>query len=677
MADNIINMNDRKTVPARDVVIEQGKLPIGQEEIRKGLEILRKYKKGKQVLEDKITRNEKWWKMRHWDLMATEESIDDPKPASGWLFNVIISKHADYMDAFPTSDILPREVGDIEEAKRLSSVIPVVMDQVGYKKVFSDEVWYKLKHGTGVFGVFWDSSKLNGLGDICIESMDLLNIFWEPGITDIQKSENIFTVELVSNTTLEQRYPQTQGQLGKSQDTLIKKYMYDESIDTTGKSAVIDWYYKKNVNGKQTLQYIKFVDDIVLYATENEVKPPTQMRTQNMVGNDGNPVLDQMGNPIQRQVEVPVGEAIATKGLYDHGLYPFVFDPLFPEAGMPVGFGFVDVCKNPQASIDIYNNAFEKNVQFVASPRYMVRNDGGINEEEFSDPNAMIIHVDGNLGEDSYAPVNTPTFINSNYVNILENKVQEMKETAGNRDATTGGTQAGVTAASAIAAMQESAGKTSRDQISSTYETHKDVVNLVIELIRQFYTMPRQFRITGETGQMEFAKYSNAGLQPQFQGNDFGVDMGYRLPVFDIDVRAEKESAYTQLSQNELAIQFYNLGFFNPQQTDQALACLDMMEFMGKQKLVEKIQQNGTMYQQMLQMQQQMLQMAEMIDTLGLESGRDYQMAPQMADMINAKLDEAGAAPVATDGRMPVMGKSENGIVSKAREKAQNATRPS
>ena len=185
MADNIINMNDRKTVPARDVVIEQGKLPIGQEEIRKGLEILRKYKKGKQVLEDKITRNEKWWKMRHWDLMATEESIDDPKPASGWLFNVIISKHADYMDAFPTSDILPREVGDIEEAKRLSSVIPVVMDQVGYKKVFSDEVWYKLKHGTGVFGVFWDSSKLNGLGDICIESMDLLNIFWEPGITDI------------------------------------------------------------------------------------------------------------------------------------------------------------------------------------------------------------------------------------------------------------------------------------------------------------------------------------------------------------------------------------------------------------------------------------------------------------------------------------------------------------
>lgn len=677
MADNIINMNDRKTVPARDVVIEQGKLPIGQEEIRKGLEILRKYKKGKQVLEDKITRNEKWWKMRHWDLIASEESIDDPKPASGWLFNVIISKHADYMDAFPTSDILPREVGDIEEAKRLSSVIPVVMDQVGYKKVFSDEVWYKLKHGTGVFGVFWDSSKLNGLGDICIESMDLLNIFWEPGITDIQKSENIFTVELVSNTTLEQRYPQTQGQLGKSQDTLIKKYMYDESIDTTGKSAVIDWYYKKNVNGKQTLQYIKFVDDIVLYATENEVKPPTQMRTQNMVGNDGNPVLDQMGNPIQRQVEVPVGEAIATKGLYDHGLYPFVFDPLFPEAGMPVGFGFVDVCKNPQASIDIYNNAFEKNVQFVASPRYMVRNDGGINEEEFSDPNAMLIHVDGNLGEDSYAPVNTPTFINSNYVNILENKVQEMKETAGNRDATTGGTQAGVTAASAIAAMQESAGKTSRDQISSTYETHKDVVNLVIELIRQFYTMPRQFRITGETGQMEFAKYSNVGLQPQFQGNDFGVDMGYRLPVFDIDVRAEKESAYTQLSQNELAIQFYNLGFFNPQQTDQALACLDMMEFMGKQKLVEKIQQNGTMYQQMLQMQQQMLQMAEMIDTLGLESGRDYQMAPQMADMINAKLDEAGVAPVATDGRMPVMGKSENGIVSKAREKAQNATRPS
>ena len=663
-----------QNVAAVDAMAQMGKMPIGEEEVKKGLEILKKYKRGKTQLEDKITRNEKWYRLRHWDLLSNENNQDDPKPASGWLFNVIISKHADYMDSFPSSDILPREEGDVEEADRLSSIIPVVMKQNGYKKVYSDEAWYKLKHGTGVYGVFWDKEKLNGLGDISIKSMDLLSIFWQPGVTDIQDSENIFTVELVSTRELENQYPQCRGQLSKVEDNVLKKYMYDETIDTKDKSAVIDWYYKKRVNGKETLQYIKFVDEIVLYATENDREVPTEVKPMPITDEMGNPMLDEMGNPLMQPMEVPSGIPMCDRGLYDHAKYPFVFDVLFPEAGMPVGFGFVDVCKNAQASIDVYNNAFEKNVQFVASPRYLVRNDGGINEEEFSNPNTLLVHVDGNLGEDSVAPINTPVFINSNYINILDQKITEMKETAGNRDATTGGTQAGVTAASAIAAMQESAGKTSRDQIATTYEAHKEVVYFVIELIRQFYNIPRQFRIIGQSGQQEFAQYSNAGLLPQYQGNDFGVDMGYRIPAFDIEVKAEKESAYTQLSQNELAIQFYNQGFFNPQYTDQALACLDMMEFQGKGQVVQKIQQNGTMYEQMLQMQQQMLQMAEMIDTLGYERGSDFQMASQMADMINGKLGQM-ETPQNKPANLETM-HGESGITEKARERANSATKP-
>ena len=606
---NIVNLPNREVNPPL-AAVEPIKQPIGEDEVRKAMETLRKYKKGKANLENKIINNEKWWKMRHWDIMKTEDTLDDPKPASGWLFNTIISKHADYMDSFPSADILPREQGDIEEAKRLSSIIPVVLKNNGYKKCYSDEVWYKLKHGTGVYGVFWDNSKLNGLGDITIESMDLLSLFWEPGVKDIQKSENFFTVELVNNDLLAQSYPGLEDKLSASTDSVMKKYLYDESIDTSNKSAVIDWYYKKKVNGKDTVQYVKFVDDVVLFATENEIQRPTQA------------IPDEYGNIVQ----VPTGLSIAETGLYDHGMYPFVFDPLFPDADMPTGFGFVDVCKHAQASIDVFNNCFEKNLQYVCSPRYLTRNDGGINEEEFRNPNNLIIHVDGNLGEDSFRAVDPPTFVNGNYTNILESKIQEMKETAGNRDATTGGTSAGVTAASAIAAMQESAGKTSRDQISSSYERYKDLVYMVIELIRQFYDMPRQFRIVGEQGQQEFTQYSNQGLQPQYQGMEFGIDMGFRLPIFDIEVKAEKENAYTQLSQNELALQFYNLGFFNPDNVDQALACIEMMEFQGKNQMISKIQQNGGMYQQMLQMQQQMLQMAQMIDMLGAAQGKEYNM---------------------------------------------------
>lgn len=641
---------------------------IGVEQIKKAKQTLDKYKSGKRNLEQKIVKNEQWWKLRHWDMIDDESTKDEPKPASAWLFNTIISKHADYMDAYPKPNILPRESADQEEAERLSSIIPVVLKQNDFEQVYSDETLYKEKNGTGVYGVFWNQNKLNGLGDIDIQYIDLLNIYWQPGVIDIQDSRNMFVVDLVDNEALYEMYPDTRGNLGNQSDTEVTKYNYDDTVDTTDKSLVIDWYYKKNVGGKTTLQFCKFVDDIVLFSTENERKRPTRAETVPVLDENGQPMLDENGQPLATVQEVEVGKSMAETGLYDHGLYPFVFDVLFKEEGTPIGLGFVDICKNPQMSIDLMNDAFEKNTLMVANPRYFSRKDGGINEEEFADPFNMLVHVDGNLGDDSIRPIAT-NLINGNYIGIYENKIQELKETAGNRDAVTGGTTSGVTAASAIAAMQESAGKTSRDQIKTTYRAYKNVINMVIELIRQFYDMPRQFRIIGEQGQFNFISYTNENLKMQHQGTDFGIDMGYRLPVFDIDVQAEKESPYSQLSQNELALQLYNSGIFNPEYTDQALAVLDLMEFQGKDKVVQRVELNGGMYQQLLQMQAQMLNMGEMVDTATNGATNIAEMTAQ--EIINS----LPGGQVNASVNMPAENK-ESSVTAKARAQANSATQP-
>ena len=60
-----------------------------------------------------------------------------------------------------------------------------------------------------------------------------------------------------------------------------------------------------------------------------------------------------------------------------------------------------------------------------------------------------------------------------------------------------GGTSGGVTAATAIAALQEAGGKLSRNMIADGYDAFGDVVTLVIELVRQFYGLRRQFRLLG------------------------------------------------------------------------------------------------------------------------------------------------------------------------------------
>ena len=611
---------------------------IGREEIQAAQLTLNKYKEGKANLERRIVENEQWYKLRHWECMRTKENTP-VQPSSGWLFNAIANKHADAMDNFPSPNILPREEGDKAEAEMLSSIVPVVLEQNDFEETY-DNVWdYKLKAGTGIYGVFWDNSKLNGLGDISIRKVDIINLFWESGITDIQRSRNLFHVELMDNDLLMASYPQVQGKLSNATMDL-SKYVYDDSVDTNNKSAVVDWYYKKNQGGKTVLHYCKYVNDVVLFATEND-------------------------------------PAYAERGWYDHGQYPFVFDPLFSVEGTPCGFGYIDIGKSAQEYIDRGNQAILQNMLANAKPRHFIRNNGEVNEEEYADLSKDFIHVEGNLGQDSILPVQGKP-LNEIYVSVLNNKVDELKEVTGNRDISTGGTTSGVTAASAIAAMQEAGSKLSRDNGKASYRAFRKVVLMVIELIRQFYDVPRQFRIVGENGAARFVQYSNAGISPQFQGIEMGVDMGYRLPLFDIEVTAQKQSPYSKMSQNELALQFFGAGFFNPQIADQALACLDMMDFDRKQFVMQKISQNGTLYQQLMMAQQQMLQLAQIVDRT---------QGSNIADQIAAGI--TGGAPVAPMGGGAVAsqnvsetealggeGKGEAQNTKKARQRVSESTDP-
>lgn len=605
---------------------------IGTEAIHKANTILAKYKEGKANLERRIIDNEQWYKLRHWECMR--DKGNEVEPTSAWLFNVIANKHADAMDSFPEPNILPREEGDKGEAEKLTSIVPVVLDQCDFEQVYSD-VWnYKLKSGTGVYGVFWDGAANNGLGDIKIEKIDLLNLFWESGITDIQKSHNLFHIELCDNDELLETYPQLNGKLGGGSGQIaVAKYNYDDSVDTSNKSVMVDWYYRKNQNGKTVLHYCKYVNDVVLFATENE-------------------------------------EEYRERGWYDHAEYPFVFDVLFQTEGTPTGYSYIDICKNGQAYIDRGNQALMQNMIVNARPRYFVNSGGGVNEEEFADWTKPFVHCDSNLGNDSIQAV-TVHPISSTYLEMLNCKIDEMKETAGNRDVNSGSTSSGVTAASAISALQEAGSKMSRDASKSAYRAYRRIVIQVIELIRQFYDLPRQFRILGENGTQRFIQYSNAGIQPQQQEGIFGADMGFRTPLFDIEVSASKATPYSKLAQNELTIQLYQLGFFNPQMADQALLALDMMDFDRKEMLMQKISQNGTMYQQLMQMQQQLMMLGQIVD--GMKGGNEVTAGLAQQFGAQQQPEAQGGQPVnlRTSGE-----KQGNSRAEKARQRSAEATIP-
>ena len=622
-AENV-NMSMQKNMTAEEVALpmREGQKKMNTERIRKANEILTKYKNGKSKLENKIVANEKWWEGRAWDEMQSGGIPMAAKRPTMWLFNVIMGKHADMVESYPEPAIVAREEADQKTAQTLTSILPVILEQNGYDETYDDLAWEKNKQGTSVTAVYWDKTKLNNLGDITIPQVDMLNLFWEPGVSDIQKSKHVFYVNMADKEDLVGQYPELEGK-NLTGGITLSKYEYEESVDLSDKALVVDWYYHKFVNGRKTLQYCKYVNEYVLYASEDDANA-------------------------------------YENGYYEDGDYPFIVDALFPVKGTIAGKGYIDIGKGAQETIDLLDQACVMNAMAGAIPRYMTTDDSGLNEAEFLDFTKPFVHVAGSLTDNRFRAIDPPN-LSGVHAQMLQNKIEELKQTTGNQDVQNGAS-GGVTAASAIAALQESAGRSSKDGIRGTWRAYARMIKMVISRMAQFYDAPRTFRILGENNREEFVEFSNGALKPTpFQAGEF---QGMRVPEFDVSVSAQKQNAYSKMATNELALQLLNAGVFNPQMADQSMMLLSMMDFPRRDELMHKVQEKGMMLQQLAMWQQMALQLAAKYE-------------PETAEeMALGVMGEAGMPVQNTQAPALTEGEKESGITEKARARSAQASQP-
>lgn len=621
-----------------DPMMEIGRIgKIGKEQIDEAMQHLTKYKNDKTNIEARIIENEKWYKLRHWEVISGTQKMhqDSPKPSSAWLFNAIENKHADVMDNYPQANILPRAEDDKESAKQLSEILPLIFERCEFEETYSNASRYKLKNGTAVYGVFWNNKLLNGLGDIDIKQIDLLNCFWDIRCKDIQKSRNFFTVDFIDNDILEVQYPYLKNKLGGGTFT-IQQYATEANIDLSKTTPVIDWYYKVFDGTREIVHYCKFANDEVIYASEND-------------------------------------PAYAERGFYDHGQYPFIFDTLFGVEGCAVGFGYIDVCKDPQLYIDKLNQIIIENAFMSGKKRFFVKKNGGINLEQFADWSNDFIEVEGNVDETNIREWKVDSISNF-IIDHLQHKIEELKETSANTQYAQGSGVGGVTSASGIVAMQEASGKLSRDNIKSSYRSYIKINYLALELVRQFYDEPRTFRIDGNNNETKFVDFDNTNLIDTASVDPLSKEMTSRKPIFDIKVTAQKQSAFHTVAQNELAISLFNMGVFNPQLADQALMLLEAMSFEGKDQIIEKVKQGQTMFNMIQTLKEASMMMASQIDQLTGSTN----MTQQMASYLMQGEQALGTNIISNGGQVNLKGSelgSDTTINQKAREKTANTTK--
>ena len=489
---------------------------------------LMRYKREKREIEARLEDESEIWR-----------SLYSGGEAGSWIFNSVVNKHADVIESIPTCVCLPREKRDELYAETLSKIIPVITQRCEFEQTYSDNSWEKLKHGTAIYGVFWNNALEDGLGDIDIRPVEIADVFWEIGAGDVQNSKDLFIVKLCDKEELEATYS-----IGSDE-----KFESDAALRTAlgfggdERALVVDWYYKKyRPDGTRVLHFCKFVGDRVLYCSEND---PT-----------------------------------ALDGWYHHGQYPLVFDRFYPT-GSACGFGLISISREIQQYINRIDKDMITYTDWASKVRFWAKRSLGVNEKEFLDLSRSIVEVEGDIDEEKLRQIEINP-IDDSVVDAKKLKIEELKEVTGSRDVSQGGYGGGVTAASAISILREAGAKSSRDGIEETFRAYTKIISLLIDLIRQFYTEKRIFRIVGEDGNAEYLDFSGKEL----------TEKDGRRPHFDIEVSATKKSPSESAQKNEFAKSLYDSGAFKPENAGETLLMLELMDFEGIANLKSAIRKD-------------------------------------------------------------------------------------
>lgn len=500
----------------------------------------RTYKSEKEILTQRVRENMIFYKGAYERLYNEKENAT--QPATAFVLSAVENKYADYIDNFPGANFLAREEGDEETAKLLTEIMPFQLEMSGNKKAYKQNVRQKLISGTGVYGVFWSGLDKN----IHIKRLDFMSVFCDMNVDDIQDSRFVFVVSAVDNEKLKKMYPKYSDMF----DGDFAMDGYEEQKMMNGYSEIVDCYYK-TVEGK--LHLLKFCNDVVIDSTE---------------GMDG-----------------------FEDGLYKHGKYPIVLDVMYPESKGPFGFSLVDIVKNPQRYIDRLDGAILKNALLASHPKWLVQKNADVNTEQLTDMNNEVVEA-MDIDEEAIRKMEVAS-VPQNVMQHRQTKIEELKEVSSNRDFSQGGTTGGVTSAKAITALQETGNKTSRAQIDDSFDAYKEVVSLVIELMREFFDKDRIYRIIGTDGKPKYKNFSKmnlTGAKPVTDSLGFVMYSEQRDIAFDIEIVPQRKNTYQKESQNQLFMTLWQSGFFNINNIDTSIIALKNMSFDGKDNLIRDLE---------------------------------------------------------------------------------------
>lgn len=549
-----------------------------------------------------IRTNRKIWALN--DPNQTGSSEGEEVVQLPTLVSNIVATVADQVDNMPDVQLLPEEPGSKDRSDQMADVLHYIFDRREYRRMHPELMTDMLVAKACVIQTFWDPDLNDGEGDVDILRWPIENFYWDPDFDDLQEGRACFKVAWFPKSWFEEHYPDEYRYIsfGRGTDSVLEP----ENIDNDDQMTMLAeyWYKRYDAAAKKTMVHVaKFAGGAMLECSEKDTPD----------------------------------------GIYAHGLYPFDVHSYRPISGSLVGRSMIDDFVEVQRRANRFSHYIDANGRMSARYKTLTSKDAILDRSQLTDWNQPIVEVNGGVSEERVRQM-TVYPLNPQIENHMLWLLETQKRESGQNESARGEFGGGITAASAIQALQEAGNKVSRFHTFRYQQTFKSLATKVLWLAAQYYKKDRVVVITGD-GENKPDQEITVGHELIY-GKRIPKDSPLPAPPFTVEVIVQRANPQRIDIENQWVLQIAQMFVQNGQQMPVS-SVIRMLTLPGKDRLLRAALEVDartdalTQMQGMIeQLQQQLAQTQEtnnvlsqeLVETMGTLDSREA-VQPDMGEL--------------------------------------------
>jgi len=561
---------------AQAQVAESPDYYIPSEEERQDIDLLFKcLEEGKRARAKYDKYWDKWEKFYDGDQWEIKRAEGKAMPVANILRIVIQSMLPILTDAQPGFNIGAKTPQDYEFSDLLSTLVDTWWSLRSMGLTLTNTLMQALMLHCGIQKVIWDDSLEGGLGDVRVDDIDPRDVWIPEGASDFDK-KCPWVIHRMEKSLGEIRrlFPEKAKQIvatGKEKEkTNQQAIAYDghielvSPVDKKAKDAPTATGQEAGWDTKKIVEiYELWIDDETLINVEEEKETGEKKTVQKKRYPQGKIVTVTSNRILLQSAESPRKD----------GKKPFVryIDMVRPNRFY--GDGEIGQLFETQKMLNKTLAHIFDCLTMMGNPDWILDTNSGVDPEMLTNTVGQVIQKNPGTEVRRESPPNIPAYMINFYYEIHK----LVDEISGMHDITQGRKPTGVTAAEAIAELQEAAQTRIRLKERNLQSSLTQLGHLVINTMMQYYTVPRVARVTknkkdwpdffefyfkdSEKEGIQFVKksYEFNEEQKKYQAAQDWQQSGFSKGDFDIDVKSGTSLPFMREKRNQLALKLYSM----------------------------------------------------------------------------------------------------------------------